>query len=389
MDEGVNLISVKEFLETPQAISLLRVQDALSDVSSSNINEVINICRDFVMGTEQGLLSLVRNIYIYSSVRKSCSMCYYKIIQELLTENDLIKILYLQLHFGFKLGADKLIWILVDNGILNENKIIQDHKRYKPEKTIVDIIAEDDVEALQEIVAAPGTDLNHYYHVKEGNLLTLIQISAFFGSIKCFKYMLLNGADLYKECIFQKNKKSSTITPFAIMGGNIEIIRILEQHNFHTTAEHLKYAIRHHHSEIFQWLLERFPQAISPKNAINCIKYEYIRGLKSFTNVCLEAAFNYSCVADFFEMFDFLKSNYNTNTQYGLSIACRFGCIDIVKNILKDFNFDINHSAKDRFDLPLVNACMGEFSNIVQLLLKCPNIDVNRYVHSIIMIVIN
>lgn len=44
------------------------------------------------------------------------------------------------------------------------------------------------------------------------DLISLIKYSAFGGSIKCFKYLLINGAD---------NELKDNIMNYAIAGGNI------------------------------------------------------------------------------------------------------------------------------------------------------------------------
>ena len=92
---------------------------------------------------------------------------------------------------------------------------------------IVNLIQRDDVEELQEIPSQNNFNFNQtietslyerFSFVSEINV-SLIDYSAFFGSIKCFKFLLLNGSDL-------KNSGK-----FAVASGNIEIINLCEQNN--------------------------------------------------------------------------------------------------------------------------------------------------------------
>lgn len=78
----------------------------------------------------------------------------------------------------------------------------------------------------------------------------LIDCSAFFGSIKCFKYL------------YNISTITSSTFNFAIMGGNIEIIHLIEN-KFDDISElikkesyySLKCAIKYHRTSIFEWLL--------------------------------------------------------------------------------------------------------------------------------------
>lgn len=77
---------------------------------------------------------------------------------------------------------------------------------------------------------------------------TLICCAAYFGSIKCFKYLFLNGADLNKA-----DQESRTVAQFAVAGGNIEMVRLAEfvGCNFEGT---IQIAAHFFQNEIFEWL---------------------------------------------------------------------------------------------------------------------------------------
>lgn len=82
------------------------------------------------------------------------------------------------------------------------------------------------------------------------NMPTLIQCAAFYGSVKIFKYLLLNDAD-----ISMKDGVSRTLVHFAVAGGNLEIVHILDQRKLDFEGS-LHVAAKFHQYEIFTWLVE-------------------------------------------------------------------------------------------------------------------------------------
>lgn len=85
----------------------------------------------------------------------------------------------------------------------------------------------------------------------------LIHYSAYFGSLKCFKYLYLNGSNLNI-----KNDEGKTLAHFAVAGGNLEIIRLIEQSNCSFDGA-LQIAALYHRNKIFNWLLETKTQDIT------------------------------------------------------------------------------------------------------------------------------
>ena len=77
----------------------------------------------------------------------------------------------------------------------------------------------------------------------ESKEISLIDYAAFFGSIKCFKFLLLNGADL------------SNTGKYAVAGGNLEIIHLCEQNNI-SFIEADEAAIEFHRNDIFYYLYD-------------------------------------------------------------------------------------------------------------------------------------
>ena len=76
---------------------------------------------------------------------------------------------------------------------------------------------------------------------------TIACAAAFYGATKIFKFLVLNQAEL-----------TSNFTPFAIAGGDTEIIHIFEEKNIKFHNNCFKAASVYHRNSIFQWLLMHF-----------------------------------------------------------------------------------------------------------------------------------
>lgn len=139
---------------------------------------------------------------------------------------------------------------------------------------IADLIRRDDIDNFQRLVNGNYRDLEEFiekcgiinrsvYERKSivNKKLTLTEYAAFYGSVKCFKYLLIN------ECKLDKAAK------YAVAGSNSEIIHICQQHKA-TFDGSLLLSIRYHRWEITEWLLEtlnvQFDSIAVIKLCINC-----------------------------------------------------------------------------------------------------------------------
>ncbi|OHT08342.1 hypothetical protein TRFO_04976 [Tritrichomonas foetus] len=98
-------------------------------------------------------------------------------------------------------------------------------------------------------------------HVAKGNP-SLLEISAFYGSIQSFKYLLLNEVEIgmgktQTSQAFGRFhlKEHWNSMNFAIAGGNAEIIHLLER-KCSIFEGCVEIAIKFHRNHIFKWLLE-------------------------------------------------------------------------------------------------------------------------------------
>lgn len=81
---------------------------------------------------------------------------------------------------------------------------------------------------------------------------TFIQYASFFNAVKIFKYLMLNKADM-----ISLNSGIYSLVEFAVCGGSVEIIHILEQNHFRMTGGILM-SIESYQNDIFNYLLENF-----------------------------------------------------------------------------------------------------------------------------------
>lgn len=145
------------------------------------------------------------------------------------------------------------------------------------------IIRNDDIDTFKQIaVNTINFDLNQkikrykFERNPEMNKTTLIEYAIYYNSMKIFKYLFLN---IEKDDLLNKNPN---IEQKAIIGNNIECVRLLDQSNF-ITKESLFYSIKSFETDIFIWLYQnKYPNGYFKKSSNKsitsqifdyCIKY--------------------------------------------------------------------------------------------------------------------
>ena len=125
-----------------------------------------------------------------------------------------------------------------------------------PDDKIAQAIIEDDVNALQTFISQNNINVISsyicFYLYDFDDDITLINYAAKNGSIKCFKYLLLNHSPV-----------DISTFKYSIIGRNVEIIRIvdnyLNEHDVDITeniSNVITQSIITHNYDIFDWLLE-------------------------------------------------------------------------------------------------------------------------------------
>ena len=160
-----------------------------------------------------------------------------------------------QRYESVDMSDDRLYFMLLHEGMICEKYHYE--KDIFQENKIARISEEDDIESFIKMSSEVGFDpkskvlfyssspigFNMYYDNSERSYL---QIIAFYGAVKCFKHAYLtNEYDL------------SDVEEYAVAGGNLEIIHILEQRNV-SFNNCLKISLKFHRNELSDWILMHY-----------------------------------------------------------------------------------------------------------------------------------
>lgn len=229
--------------------------------------------------------------------------------------------------------------------------------------SLLKALLDDNVESLQSYISKNNYDLNQtipysYYDQNYPILVSAkaIDYAALFGSINCFKFLIMNMEDLYYQGLLNSS----------IAGGNHEIIHIVENNiqcqNSIDYNQLLEIAILFMQNDLIDYIIEKSDIKIESENYIKCIyssNYEAILKLRKLddsdsinyygeigsTPIDIAAFEDY---LDFFKFFLSIKGiQYKKLNNYGKTIlqsAVRGNSLDIVKYIdrkhLINFNYE-------------------------------------------------
>ncbi|KAK8836221.1 hypothetical protein M9Y10_039853 [Tritrichomonas musculus] len=182
---------------------------------------------------------------------------------------------------------------------------------------------------------------------------TLIEYSAFFGSIQVFTYLFKNKVEL-----------TPSLWLYAVHGRNPEIFKILEDEKVvpedETYEKCLIEALQCHHNDVIHYIKSNF---ISKENQIHIDEL-----LETESIDC----YNFSFFPD--------DNLFNKNNFYKF---CEYDYYFFADQYLANHQIDINFEICEMLgeetyiNTPLTVAIDSYFDNIVKLLLKQPGIDVN------------
>lgn len=125
-------------------------------------------------------------------------------------------------------------------------------------------LKEDDVDGLQKLASSEDFNYNDEVSTFPIQILNfdmsvrLIDIASAFGSINCFKFLQMNKAVI-----------TGNTFDAAIMGGNLEIIKIIDASYEEVHSISIETAIRYHRYDIVDWLLDNVEvQRVKPFNSL-------------------------------------------------------------------------------------------------------------------------
>ena len=134
----------------------------------------------------------------------------------------------------------------------NPNLFVSDVFTIYPNESVEHLIIHDLLDDFKQfLLLNPSFDMNTYvenkYHVLQFEDISLLDIACYNGSINCFKYLIMNNCETWDgNC------------NYAVAGGNVEIIKIIEQRGF--TFELCIYtSIAFHRDTLTDWLILNYP----------------------------------------------------------------------------------------------------------------------------------
>lgn len=220
------------------------------------------------------------------------------------------------------------------------------------------IIRNDDVDKFQRIFIVDGIKPDMHFHMIERVPLlnrcpTLIQYAAFFGSIKIFKFLLLQKASLTTCDLARRNSFT-----FALAGGNTEIIHIIQQElkktqEFNVTTDLLRNAIKYGQNDVFKWLLTNTSQEMIDKISKRDLVLEAILSkninafldLIEYINHCESICVHFSVLFNNIEFLKLLLPFYIENKFSLICDAAISGNVDILRYLIE--NIKLDQSLKD------------------------------------------
>lgn len=210
---------------------------------------------------------------------------------------------------------------------------------------------------------------------------TMIGFAAFNESVKCFKFLLINGAKITDEVIEN-----------AFIGGNLEIIQTINQHD-NNLSSGLINAYEHFHNDLFDWLIDyknvKMPffmfhtENVHVLRHMTYIKYKldssslnnnYIILTKYFIN-CLDdislngTALHYASINGNVGLVKYILMNYNTKIyehQNSIISAFNVNRIEVIEYFLKSNLKIIERIQSSLFRISIENGSMQS----IQLLIK-------------------
>ena len=117
-----------------------------------------------------------------------------------------------------------------------ENSSIGRVLKYDSKDELQEMISADHSLCSKQLMVSPFENIMMYSYV------TPLQLCGFYGSVNCFKFLMLNESPI------------GNITKFVVAGGNVELIKIC-QNMEPKFDEFLSYAIQYRRYEVVEWII--------------------------------------------------------------------------------------------------------------------------------------
>ena len=289
---------------------------------------------------------------------------------------------------------------------LCSSKPFETNETFINKDQIAQYIINDDVNSLKSVVNSnvnqkielnandrcvfPKKDHKMKLSQNQNNNPTLSEYAAFYGSSKCFDYLMQEAGA----------KCTKNLGKYAICGGdekillfcNIEETSEEKQWNDAKKLSYLELAIKHHRSEVFIKLFEKFIinsnidiELLSLK-AIRYSSFRILRYLIEFGADISRGMMNQSLKTDLQSLFIFLMGIDGIDFKYQddadftpLHCAIRAGNTEAVQLILRYKGNEIDVNQGDHCGrTPIQFACIMGKTNILKMLIKFPGAQINK-----------
>ncbi|KAK8845749.1 hypothetical protein M9Y10_020667 [Tritrichomonas musculus] len=216
------------------------------------------------------------------------------------------------------------------------------------------------------------------------NKANLIDYSAFFGSIRIFKYLLKMNVT-----------QSPSLMLYAIHGNNYQIIHILEDNK--TDIDDNDYyfncfieSIKCHHNELAEYFKNKMSQGLNEAAIIKMLKYYNFEYLTDFDNIDQLNLLYYLCRYDHFIPAKLLLNSTNLTKKFLkekfiLTDSVKKRNIDIVKLLMEHHDINVNYKCvvkTNEGDTIQTNALIAAVKNnyleIAKTLVNHPKTDINN-----------
>lgn len=244
-----------------------------------------------------------------------------------------------------------------DELVENDYKLLNNLLTYGHHEPIVVSIIKDDVDmfiklyTLDQNASKKKFDASIFSSNFLFKDLTMFNIAARNGSIQIFKYLYVNKAEFDRETFNS-----------AIIGGNLEIIRICIQNNC-SGVECVTTAAVYRPYDILEWLLENY---VSEENRLKELEKAYYEAVRSN---CL-----YSVVYCIQNGVD-VNSKNNNNYSHPLFAAIQYPAI--IEYLLSQPDIDANKS--NYSGTPFALACAIGYEETVRIMMKSDKVDITLH----------
>jgi hypothetical protein len=237
---------------------------------------------------------------------------------------------------------------------------------------MIGALRRDDIDAMEDILAAePDFDFQQLIpgfffdpigrpspDSLRGENMPISAVPLYYGSVRCFKALLL------------KNVNFKSVFTFAMFSGNSEIIRLCEQKGAVFDQWDAWVAVQHQRNDIYRWLMENNPD-IPVFVEYNPYEYHYAR-----VNGAAPAAISKCNLEIMLWLSQIGLHERKIDYKSMLQMAIDAQWVEIVRIILAVDDTDVNGVNSQDETKPLIHAIASGNLEIVRLLLEWPGIDV-------------